>query len=126
MIIYRRVYFHVIADQCEGVRCRTGASCVNGQCICVQRCPDDNEPVCGSDSITYINSCELQRQACMQSTDIEIQHSGECEDEEGDMEISGSGGDICDESNCLFGGRCEYDAEGPVGCVCNFNCDAIR
>lgn len=40
--------------------------------------------------------------------------------------LSGSGTEDCDESNCMYGGRCEYDAEGPIGCVCNFNCDAIR
>ena len=26
----------------------------------------------------------------------------------------------------MYGGRCEYDAEGPIGCVCNFNCEAVR
>ena len=38
----------------------------------------------------------------------------------------GSGVEVCDESSCQFGGTCEYDAEGSHGCVCNFNCDAIR
>ena len=38
----------------------------------------------------------------------------------------GSGVEVCDESSCQFGGTCEYDAEGSHGCVCNFNCDAVR
>lgn len=38
----------------------------------------------------------------------------------------GSAIEVCDETTCRLGGTCEYDAEGSHGCVCNFNCDAIR
>ena len=43
--------------------------------------------------------------------------------------ISGDGGsgvDVCDETTCRFGGTCELGGSGPIGCVCRFNCDAIR
>ncbi len=40
--------------------------------------------------------------------------------------LEGSAVEVCDETTCKYGGTCEYDAEGSHGCVCNFNCEAIR
>ncbi len=42
------------------------------------------------------------------------------------VEEQGSGVGVCDESTCRYGGVCEYDAEGSHGCMCNFNCEAVR
>ena len=68
-----------------------GATCSNGKCVCIQRCQDVDQPVCGSDGLSYVNSCELQRQACMLSSDLEVVHSGICIEEEEETETSGTG-----------------------------------
>ena len=81
--------FNVLpTDLCENVKCQFGASCQNGRCVCPQRCPDTNEPVCANDGQTYTNECEMRRQSCAQNIDIEVIRSGEC-----DAEMSGSGGE---------------------------------
>lgn len=46
------------------------------------RCGDcshaPNDPVCGLDSITYINTCELKKSNCLNNKFIEIKHNGSC------------------------------------------------
>ena len=78
----------LLADLCANMKCRYGARCENGKCVCPQSCPDDNEPVCASDGETYGNECEMRRYACSQTMELEVVHSSACHDDS----LSGSGG----------------------------------
>ena len=81
------VILHINSDLCQNVKCRFGARCENGKCVCPQNCPDVNEPVCASNGQTYANECEMRHRACSDSQELEVMQPGECE--EG---ASGSGG----------------------------------
>ena len=46
--------------------------------VCDIVCAKVYDPVCGSDGVTYGNSCELRRAACEQEKDIKKVHDGPC------------------------------------------------
>ncbi|KAK2184807.1 hypothetical protein NP493_252g05062 [Ridgeia piscesae] len=111
-------------DACVDVKCRFGARCESGRCVCLQQCPETDKVVCANDGQTYANDCEMRRQSCSQGIELEVVHAGECEDVRGSTD-AGSGDDVCNEETCRFGGSCDYDHEGGK-CVCNFACSAMR
>ncbi|CAJ0962275.1 unnamed protein product, partial [Ranitomeya imitator] len=92
---------------CLNTECRFGASCVvkNQQpvCECQQLCQSVYDPVCGSDSRTYGNPCELESTACALKKEIAIKHKGPC--------------DRC--KKCQFGAICEAETGR---CVCPTEC----
>jgi hypothetical protein len=49
---------------------------------CKKFCPLLWKPVCGSDSKTYGNECELTSKACLANADVAVAHAGECKTEE--------------------------------------------
>ncbi|KAF5294801.1 hypothetical protein FQA39_LY00285, partial [Lamprigera yunnana] len=54
-------------DMCKGVECKYGAKCVDGKCVCPTNCEKSKEePICGSNLITYWNECEFQKASCLQ------------------------------------------------------------
>ncbi|KAJ8371027.1 hypothetical protein SKAU_G00110550 [Synaphobranchus kaupii] len=69
---------------CEEMDCQFGASCVevNGQAHCECPSPDCGErnktKVCGSDGVTYADSCQLLTIACRQDKHIIVKHQGQC------------------------------------------------
>lgn len=69
-------------DLCINVECHTGQECiaVNGiaSCVCKTSCPHHQNPVCGSNGMTYPNHCELHRTACLQGKKISIKNNGIC------------------------------------------------
>lgn len=56
-----------------------GARCERGRCVCQFDCPDDYDPVCGSDGSTYRNDCEMRRGACTKSIHLSTVFYGECD-----------------------------------------------
>nr|ACL36281.1 Kazal-type serine proteinase inhibitor 2 [Penaeus chinensis] len=56
--------------ECKG---RVKENCDNG-------CPDNYDPVCGSNGVTYPNSCHLERENCLSDEEITVAYEGECED----------------------------------------------
>ena len=64
-----------LLEQCKRVRCKAGRECRvlssgAAECVCRDRCPAHDHPVCGSDGVLYENHCELHRQACLAATHI--------------------------------------------------------
>lgn len=48
------------------------------RCECPSVCEPVVRPVCGKDSKTYDNDCELRRASCLTRTDIQIVYTGAC------------------------------------------------
>ena len=52
----------------------------SGRAVCI--CPPECEPVlrlvCGNDSITYDNECELRRRACLDKNYVVVAKQGAC------------------------------------------------
>ena len=70
----------IIPEACNGVKCKFGARCENGRCVCPFLCPREYEPVCASDGNTYPNDCEMRKETCQKNQELEVVHLGECED----------------------------------------------
>ncbi|XP_051515917.1 agrin-like isoform X3 [Myxocyprinus asiaticus] len=98
---------------CLKKTCNFGAVCVvkNGEpvCECSDACPQDQDPVCGSDGHTYSNSCQMKAMGCALQKQIQMQHKGPCADES------------C--SNCSFGAICDIQTGQ---CVCPKGCIETR
>ncbi|XP_072047475.1 actin, cytoskeletal 3-like [Amphiura filiformis] len=45
---------------------------------CIEVCPPDYNPVCGSDGRTYPNLCELDKEACETISGVTVSYKGEC------------------------------------------------
>ncbi|KAG8224571.1 hypothetical protein J437_LFUL003090, partial [Ladona fulva] len=59
------VAFEGDCDLCRHVRCKWGATCVAGECVCPTECDGASaEPVCASDGRTYASECLMQMAAC--------------------------------------------------------------
>uniref|UniRef100_A0A452GV73 Kazal-like domain-containing protein n=1 Tax=Gopherus agassizii TaxID=38772 RepID=A0A452GV73_9SAUR len=92
-----------IPSPCLSVECTFRTTCVvkNREvvCECQQVCLSRYDPVCGSDSHTYGNPCELDAMACVLRKEIKVKDKGPC--------------DQC--SKCQFGAICEAEMGR---CVC--------
>jgi len=62
-----------VAHQGECVKV---AAAVPNQCN--QACQMNWTPLCGTDGVTYGNSCQLESAACNKKTSILVAHAGEC------------------------------------------------
>lgn len=71
-----------LESPCLKKTCEFGAACVvkNGEavCECSDACPQDQDPVCGSDGHTYGSSCQMKAMGCALQKQIQIQHKGPC------------------------------------------------
>ena len=70
-----RIFF---PDLCQNVKCKYGARCDAGQCVCPTSCPITREPVCATNGVTYINECELEAASCSLNPSLAINFVGEC------------------------------------------------
>ncbi|KAG8000420.1 Follistatin-related protein 1, partial [Nibea albiflora] len=68
---------------CARTFCGAGRECVSTDrgepvCRCLQSCDLTDHWVCGSNSKSYRNHCELHRDACITQTKIHVEHRGRC------------------------------------------------
>ncbi|CAL1545990.1 unnamed protein product, partial [Lymnaea stagnalis] len=131
-------------DKCKNITCNFHAKCENGICVCPILCATVNEPVCGTDDVTYHNECEMRKHSCTQNTLVSVRSLGRCDDEpfSGSGDFSGNNDDsdtepeatktpsrkvkACTNDNCVeFGGTCELDGL-VLKCSCSFECKAVR
>ncbi len=45
-------FFSFRPDLCQDVRCKHGARCEQGVCVCPTHCPDEHQPLCATDLVT--------------------------------------------------------------------------
>ncbi|XP_036601611.1 follistatin-related protein 1 [Trichosurus vulpecula] len=70
---------------CANVFCGAGRECAvteKGEptCLCIEQCKSHKRPVCGSNGKTYLNHCELHRDACLTGSKIQVDHDGHCKE----------------------------------------------
>ncbi|XP_061623301.1 agrin isoform X4 [Phyllopteryx taeniolatus] len=108
-------------DGCRGKLCGFGAVCerdpndpANAECVCKSGdCPSLVAPVCGSDSTTYTNECELEKAQCQSQRRIKVLRKGPC-----------SLKDPCAEVTCSYGSTCVQSTDGlSAKCMCPLGCE---
>ncbi|XP_031422229.1 agrin isoform X3 [Clupea harengus] len=108
-------------DGCRGMLCGFGAVCERdatdpskGECVCKRTtCPSVVAPVCGSDSSTYSNECELDKAQCNMQRRIKVLRKGPCALK-----------DPCSEVTCSYGSTCIQSSDGlSAKCMCPLSCD---
>uniref|UniRef100_A0A672LRZ6 Agrin n=1 Tax=Sinocyclocheilus grahami TaxID=75366 RepID=A0A672LRZ6_SINGR len=102
-----------LESPCLKKTCEFGAVCVvkNSEpvCECSDACPQDQDPVCGSDGHAYSSSCQMKAMGCALQKQIQMQHKGPCANES------------C--TNCSFGAICDAQTGR---CVCPKGCLETR
>uniref|UniRef100_A0A8C5HH54 Agrin n=1 Tax=Gouania willdenowi TaxID=441366 RepID=A0A8C5HH54_GOUWI len=105
---------------CRGMLCGFGAMCerdptdpAKAECVCKRmECPSLVAPVCGSDSSTYSNECELEKAQCNTQRRIKVLRKGPC-----------SLKDPCTEITCSYGSTCVQSSDGmSAKCMCPLGC----
>ncbi|KAK6307937.1 hypothetical protein J4Q44_G00212080 [Coregonus suidteri] len=108
-------------DGCRGMLCGFGAVCEReaadsskAECVCKKMvCPSVVAPVCGSDSSTYSNECELEKAQCNTQRRIKVLRKGPCALK-----------DPCSEMTCSYGSTCIQSSDGlSAKCMCPLSCD---
>uniref|UniRef100_A0A4W6CBM3 Agrin n=1 Tax=Lates calcarifer TaxID=8187 RepID=A0A4W6CBM3_LATCA len=111
----------VIINCCRGMLCGFGAVCerdptdpAKAECVCKRlECPSLVAPVCGSDSSTYSNECELEKAQCNTQRRIKVLRKGPC-----------SLKDPCTEVICSYGSTCVQSSDGlSAKCMCPLGCE---
>uniref|UniRef100_A0A3B4X1Y9 Agrin n=1 Tax=Seriola lalandi dorsalis TaxID=1841481 RepID=A0A3B4X1Y9_SERLL len=106
---------------CRGMLCGFGAVCerdptdpAKAECVCKRvECPSLVAPVCGSDSSTYSNECELEKAQCNTQRRIKVLRKGPC-----------SLKDPCTEVTCSYGSTCVQSSDGLSSkCMCPLGCE---
>ncbi|KAG7266550.1 hypothetical protein CRUP_024049 [Coryphaenoides rupestris] len=106
---------------CRGMLCGFGAVCernpadtAKAACVCKRAaCPSVVAPVCGSDSSTYSNECELEKAQCNTQRRIKVLRKGPC-----------SLKDPCTEVSCSYGSTCVQSSDGvSAKCMCPLGCE---
>ncbi|XP_068127063.1 follistatin-related protein 1 [Hyperolius riggenbachi] len=70
---------------CANVFCGAGRECAvtekgDPTCLCIEKCKSHKRPVCGSNGKTYLNHCELHRDACLTGSKIQVDYDGHCKE----------------------------------------------
>uniref|UniRef100_A0A673BNN9 Agrin n=1 Tax=Sphaeramia orbicularis TaxID=375764 RepID=A0A673BNN9_9TELE len=105
----------------RGMLCGFGAVCERNptdpskaECVCKRvDCPSLVAPVCGSDSSTYTNECELEKAQCNTQRRIKVLRKGPC-----------SLKDPCTDVACSYGSTCVQSSDGlSAKCMCPLGCE---
>ncbi|CAH2218735.1 follistatin-related 1 [Pelobates cultripes] len=80
---------------CANVFCGAGRECAvtekgDPTCLCIEKCKSHKRPVCGSNGKTYLNHCELHRDACLTGSKIQVDYDGHCKEKSSDVTTTNS------------------------------------
>jgi hypothetical protein len=93
---------------------------------CNSKCSKKKNKVCGTNGITYFNSCELKNAACVEEIDIEVAHKGKCAEEiEEKEEIESSPMECPQYCNRMLDQVCGTDYK-VYGNECMLNIEACK
>ncbi|XP_044765426.1 agrin-like isoform X2 [Coccinella septempunctata] len=143
-------------DLCGGVKCKYGARCEAGNCVCPTNCEGSGvEPVCASNMMTFPNECELQKATCLDndnSPQLTVVFYGDCRERfsvegtynatspphtvavttetgrsnETDVFNANAEKEACKDIHCDFDATCELGKENFPRCTCQFDCAAAE
>jgi len=84
------------------------------ECHCQGCTPEDEDPVCGNDDVTYANQCELESESCRNQRPIKRAYKGKCKKDlcEGVVCQQGS---HCDSGRCVCPTECQEDYKPVCG-----------
>ena len=85
------------AAECEGVKCEYGSICNRGQCTC-PTCANINQPVCGTNQVTYQSLCHLRAEMCNERIRIAQAFEGPCDNNGEDLSFM----KLCSSINNIF------------------------
>ncbi|CAH3182494.1 unnamed protein product [Porites lobata] len=71
-------------DPCIDVLCDYHGLCkafgpYDARCVCIDSCPQYQEPACSSNGTTYDNTCLFKKEMCLLQLNFTVQHPGSCE-----------------------------------------------
>ena len=77
-------WLNIDPDPCIGVICAYYALCksfapYDARCVCIDKCPQYQEPICSSNGTTYRNLCFYKQDMCFLQLNHTVQHPGSCE-----------------------------------------------
>nr|AAP92780.1 hepatopancreas kazal-type proteinase inhibitor [Penaeus monodon] len=70
-------------------------------------CPENYDPVCGSNGVTYSNLCELERANCQSDQEITVAYPGECNS--CDFGCSGLWDPVCGSDGVTYSNLCQLE-----------------
>lgn len=78
-----RIWIFSENNPCNQIRCGPEEECSidrtgKAACICPPVCEPVLRRVCGNDSTTYDNECELRRRSCQEKIYVVVNHTGHC------------------------------------------------
>lgn len=77
------IVFFKELDPCINVTCEYFAVCkafdaFDARCVCEEKCPSYEEPVCSSNSTTFKNKCIFELEMCRLKSNHTLYHPGSC------------------------------------------------
>ncbi|ESN94520.1 hypothetical protein HELRODRAFT_164376 [Helobdella robusta] len=109
------------SDECSDDHfCQYSEKCVRSaegkfECRCLQECSLVGEAVCGSDGVTYVNECFLNRTMCHAKKHIYVHNFGPCVCNFYFWQAETR--DPCATITCYYGSKCAVEENQP-SCVC--------
>ncbi|CAH3133263.1 unnamed protein product [Porites lobata] len=82
--IYQKRLVKKNLDTCIDVLCDYHGLCkafgpYDVRCVCIDSCPQYQDPVCSSNGTTYDNRCLFKQEMCLLQLNYTVQHPGSCE-----------------------------------------------